>query len=210
MTLRSLFASLTVAAAVSSAGAAAAAEPVVRHVPLPDTSLGYHQATPRPTLAWAMFQLVPSPEVAIGRQRNIEPNGNVDDGARAAFGLRWQLTPVLWSFGVHPSQSRWRYFVVDPIARHSGSLELSTSVEYIGGHLDSFLVRPGLRAYLPVVHRGEYLSFSLGTSVYAYSGLRVAYDVGAYVLSGAVGIQMTVAPTHAPLAAIATLRLRYF
>jgi hypothetical protein len=190
----------------------AAAEPdlVVHHAPLPDTSLGYHQPLPRPTLAWALLQLVPSPEVAFGRQRHIGPTGSVDDGARAAFGLRWQVTPVLWSFGVHPSQSRWRYFVVDPIARHSGSLELSTSVEYIGGHLDGVLVRPGLRAYLPVAQRGEYLSVSLGTSVYAYQGFRVAYDVGAYVLGGTVGLQMTVAPTHAPLAAIATLRLRYF
>ncbi|MBN9166070.1 MAG: hypothetical protein BGO98_49015 [Myxococcales bacterium 68-20] len=220
MKLRSLIASLSAAAAVSFAGAAVAAEPpevsssvpepVVHHAPQPDTSFGYHQAVPRPTLTWALLQLVPSPEVAVGRQRHIGPTGNIDASARAAFGLRWQLTPVLWSFGVHPSQSRWRYLVVDPIARHSGSLELSASVEYIGGHIDSVLVRPGLRAYLPVAHRGEYLSVSLGTSVYAYDGLRVAYDVGAYILGGTVGVQMTVAPTHAPLAAIATLRLRYF
>jgi hypothetical protein len=182
----------------------------VHRAPLPDTSLGYHQVMPRPTLAWAAFQLLPSPEVAFGRQRHIGPTGAVDDATSAAFGLRWQVTPVLWSFGVHRSQSRWRYFVVDPIARQSGSLELSTSFEYIGGHVDRVLVRPGLRVYLPVAQRGEYLSVSLGTSVYGYDGLRVAYDVGAYILAGMLGFQMTVAPTHAPLAAIATVRLRYF
>src|SRR5690606_28490392 len=107
-------------------------------------------------------------------------------------------------------QPRWRALVVDPIARHSGSLELSTSVEYIGGHVDRLLLRPGLRAYLPVVHRGEYLSVSLGTSVYAYDGLRVAYDVGAHVLGGFVGLRVTLAPRHAPLAGIAALALRYF
>ncbi|MBX3211375.1 MAG: hypothetical protein KF850_05030 [Labilithrix sp.] len=185
-------------------------DPDVRHAPLPDTRLGFQPAAPRPTLAWAAFQLVPSPEIAVGRQRHVGPAGEVEAGPRAAFGLRWQLTPVLWSFGVHPSQSRWRTFVVDPIARQSGSIELSTSFEYIGGHVDRLLARPGLRVYLPVAHKGEYLSVSLGTSVYAYEGLRVAYDVGAYILAGTVGFQMTVAPAHAPLAGIATLRLRYF
>ncbi|MBX3208733.1 MAG: hypothetical protein KF764_27115 [Labilithrix sp.] len=185
-------------------------EPEVHHAPLPDTSLGFQPAAPRPTLAWAALQLVPSPEVAVGRQRHVGPSGEVDAGPRAAFGLRWQLTPVLWSFGVHPSQPRWRTFVVDPLARQSGSIELSTSFEYIGGHVDRLLARPGLRVYLPVAHKGEYLSVSLGTSVYAYEGFRVAYDVGAYILAGTLGVQMTVAPAHAPLAAIATVRLRYF
>jgi hypothetical protein len=182
----------------------------VRRAPLPDTSLGFEPATPRPTLAWAAFQLLPSPELAFGRHRRISPTGSVETDTSPAFGLRWQLTPLLWSFGVHPRQSRWRYFVVDPIARQSGSIELSTSFEYIGGHVDRFLARPGLRVYLPVAQKGEYLSVSAGTSVYSYEGFRVAYDVGAYILAGMFGFQMTVAPAHAPLAAIATLRLRYF
>lgn len=182
----------------------------VHLAPLPDLRLGYHEEIPQPTLAWAAFQLLPSPEVAFGRHRRISPTGQAEADHAPAFGLRWQLTPVLWSFGVHPRQSRWRYFVVDPIARHSGSLELSASVEYIGGHVDRLLARPGLRVYLPLAQKGEYLSMSLGTSVYAYEGFRVAYDVGAYILGGFLGLQVTVAPTHAPLAAITTLRLRYF
>lgn len=182
----------------------------VRSVPPPDTRLDYHQPVIRPTLAWAALQLVPSPELATGRQRHVDAAGAVDDTLKTAVGFRWQLAPVLWSFGVHRRQSPWRFFVIDPSARQSGSLELSTSFEYIGGHVDRLLVRPGLRVYLPVVQKGEYLSVSLGTSVYDYDGLRVAYDVGAYVLSGILGLQMTVAPTHAPLAAIATLRVRYF
>lgn len=189
---------------------AAPVDPGVRLAPLPDTRLDYQQPVLYPTFAWAALQLVPSPEIAIGRQRHIDPSGAIDETLKTAFGLRWQLTPVLWSFGVHPRQSRWRFFVVDPSARQSGSLELSTAFEYIGGHVDRLLARPGLRVYLPVVAKGEYLSVSLGTSVYDYGGLRVAYDVGAYVLSGIFGIQMTVAPTHDPLAAIATLRVRYF
>lgn len=195
---------------VAHADAAAPIDPDVRQVPLPDTQLTFHSPVIYPTFAWAVTQLVPSPELAIGRQRHIDVDGSVDSSPSTAFGLRWQVTPVLWSFGVHRSQSRWRYLVVDPIARQSGSLELSTSIEYIGGHVDRLLVRPGLRVYLPVAHRGEYLSVSLGTSAYRYDGLRVAYDVGAYILAGMLGFQVTVAPTHDPLAAIATIRLRYF
>ncbi len=211
---------LAVALATNGASASASASPEteaapapvqdVHQAPPPDTSLGYRQASPRPTLGWAVLQLLPSPEIAVGRHRHIDVNGSVDESLSTAFGLRWQVTPLLWSFGVHRSQSRWRYLVVDPFARVSGSIELSATAEYIGGHVDRLLVRPGLRAYLPLAEKGEYLSMSLGTSVYAYEGLRVAYDVGVYTLAGIVGFRMTVAPAHAPLAAIATLNLRYF
>jgi hypothetical protein len=153
---------------------------------------------------------VPSPELAFGRERHIDVNGVVDKSIHTAFGLRWELTPFLWSFGVHRKQVRWRSFVVDPIARQSGSLELSTGIEYIAGDIHGVIVRPGARVYLPVAHRGEYLSVSLGTSVYRFDGFRVAYDAGVYFLSGFLGFQITVAPAHAPLAAIGTFRIRYF
>jgi hypothetical protein len=196
--------------AASAAEPAASPDPTVHEAPLPDTGLGYRAVMPALTLPWLAFQLLPSPQLAVGRQRRIDAAGSVDDSPKTAFGLRWQLTPVLWSFGVHRSQPRWRWFVVDPLARQSGSLELSASFEYIGGHVDRVLARPALRVYLPVAQRGENLSVSLGTSVYDYDGLRVAYEVGAYVLSGTLGLQVAVAPTHDPLAAIATIRVRYF
>jgi hypothetical protein len=182
----------------------------VHATPLPENSLAVHSVLPYPTVAWLAAQLVPSPELAIGRQSRIDEAGGVDKTMSTAFGLRWQLTPFLWSWGVHRSQTRWRTVVVDPIARHSGSLELSTSFEYIFAHISQLIFRPGVRAYFPLVQRGEYLSASLGTSIYAYDGLRVAYDVGVYTYGGFLGFLMTVAPTHRPLAAIATINLRYF
>lgn len=206
----------TAVALLASLPRAASAEGIeapvqdVHHVPVPDASFGYTPVSRWLTPSWLLLQAIPSPELAFGRHRTITATGAVEKDSSPSFGLRWQLTPVLWSFGVHPSQSRWRTFVVDPIARHSGSLELSTSAEYIAGHVDRLIVRPGLRAYLPLVQKGEYLSMSLGTSAYSYAGLRVAYDVGAYFIGGLVGLQVTVAPTHAPLAAITTLSLRYF
>jgi len=196
-----------------AAGTARADEPPpldVHRAPVPQDEIQTHEPQPSPSFLWAAMQLLPSPELAFGKTKQIDPNGHVDDSIRTAFGLRWQLTPALWSFGVHRSQPRWRFFVVDPFARHSGSIELSTSFEWIGGHYDGLIARPGVRVYLPVLEKGERLSASLGTSVYAADGLRVANDVGAYVLNGFLGLQVTVAPRHAPLATIATLRLRYF
>jgi hypothetical protein len=165
---------------------------------------GYTYAEPQlyPSLPWLLTQLLPSTEVAVGR---------VHDETKAAFGVRWQVSPVVWSWGMNRRVSRWRYLVVDPLARHSGSLELSGTFEYIFGHVDRLIVRPGVRAYFPLAQRGEYLSTSLGTSIYAYDEkVHVAYEVGAYVLYGLFGVQATVAPDHGPLTAIGTFRIRYF
>lgn len=203
----------TFALGVTLTTAAGAEEPPpidVHRAPVPDDRLAMHEPQPYPTLPWILFQLLPSPELAFGKTKVIDAAGRVDDSIRTAFGLRWQLTPVLWSFGVHHSTSGWRYFVVDPLARHSGSIELSTSFEYIGGHFDGLIARPGVRVYLPLLEKGEKLSTSFGSSFYGADGLRVAYDAGIYVLNGFLGLQVTVAPRHQPLATIATLRLRYF
>jgi len=211
--VRRIALSAAIVAATATATTAHADPPPpldVHRAPTPSDEIQTHQPQPFPSFTWLAMQLLPSPELAFGKTKQISADGHVDDSIRTAFGLRWQLTPVLWSFGVHRSQPRWRFFVVDPFARHSGSIELSTSFEYIGGHFDGLIARPGLRVYLPVLEKGERLSTSLGTSVYAADGLRVAYDVGAYILNGFLGVQVTVAPRHAPLATIATLRLRYF
>ena len=169
----------------------------------PDRSYTYSSPRPYPTIAWFAVQLVPSPELAIGE----DPRGET----KTAFGLRWQLTPALWSWGVHRRVSGWRFFVVDPLARVSGSIALEQHVEYIGGHADRLLLRPGVKATFPLAHRGEYLAFSIGTSVYRYDDrARVAYDAGLYTLWGMVGAVATIAPEHRALTTIATLRLRYF
>ncbi|MGC4079430.1 MAG: hypothetical protein QM702_20800 [Rubrivivax sp.] len=185
--------------------------PSPRVVGRPDGS--YDRGAPQyyPSFAWIATQLVPSPEVAWGRLKRIEADGTAKEELESAFGLRWQLTPVAWSWGTHRSLNRFRYFVVDPLARNSGSIELNTSFEYLWGHVDRLLVRPGIRGNFPLLHRGEYLSCSLGTSTYVYDRTpRVAYDAGIYILYGVLGAQVTVAPAHDPLNLIATIRIRYF
>ena len=177
----------------------------------PDRSYTYASPQPYPTGPWLLLQLLPSPEVAVGRVHEPNATGTTDAKTEAAFGLRWQVTPLLWSWGTNRRVSRWRTFVVDPLARHAGSLELTGTVEYFFGTVDRAIVRPGVRAYFPIAQRGEYLSVSLGTSTYAYDEkMRVAYDVGAYVLWGLFGVQATIAPENGPLTAIGTFRIRYF
>jgi hypothetical protein len=164
---------------------------------MPDLSLA-------PAIVWLATQLVPSPEIAAASEG-------------ALFGLRWQGTPVLWSFGVHRGVSPVRAFVVEPMVRHSGSVELFASPEYLalrdtsGSRADQWFLRPGVRAYFPLAQHGEYLSCSIGTS-YAWGTERsgAAWEAGVYTLFGVLGVQITYAPAKEPADVIATLSVRYF
>jgi hypothetical protein len=155
-----------------------------------------------PTLLWAATQLLPSPGYAYGE-------------GSSHFDVRWQLTPLLYSWGMNRRLSPWRFFVVEPMTRQSGSLELFFSPEYVtaagSSFSDGILLRTGVRSYFPLVEHGEYLSCSLGASHYLierHSG--AAVEAGAYVLYGTVGLQITYSPSRLPTAWIATFRLRYF
>lgn len=169
----------------------------------PERSYTYQQARPYPSAGWLLLQLVPSPELAIGKN----PLGET----KTQLGFRWQFTPVLWSWGVNRRVSGWRFFVVDPLARVSGSIALEQHLEYVTGHVDRVLVRPAVAATFPLWQRGEYLAFSIGTSVYAYDDrMRLAHMAGVYVFSGTLGLVATIAPAHDALTTIATLRIRNF
>jgi hypothetical protein len=159
---------------------------------------------PYPTLGWVIPQLIPSPEVLAGTS-----------GARA--GLRWQVTPLLYSFGINRRLTPWRSLVVDPLSRQSGSVELYFTPEYAArgaGSGADFLARTGLRSYFGLVQHGDYLSVSIGASHFFYEGRSgAALEAGAYIGSGIVGLQVTYSPTRSaePGAEwIVTLRIRYF
>ena len=147
-------------------------------------------------MVWAVGQLIPSPELGV-----------TDRGA--LFGLKWQLTPVLYSFALDPRLDPWRWFVVEPLVRHSGSIELFVSPEYLAGQGLGLGGRAGLRSYFGLIQRGDYLSVSLGTSYYRFGGRHGAsYEAGAYILFGMLGLEVGYMP--ALDAVITTLRLRYF
>jgi hypothetical protein len=153
-----------------------------------------------PSLEWALWQLVPSPQLAFG------------DGAR--FGLRWQVTPLLYSFALDARLDRWRWLVAEPIVRHSGSLELFMAPEYLaldGGLTDRFGLRAGLRAYLGLIGRGDNLSASVGVAYHHFPGSAgVSLEAGLYVLFGSLGLVLTHSPGFEAAPWLVTVRLRYF
>jgi hypothetical protein len=154
-----------------------------------------------PSLDWALWQLLPSPELGVG-----------EDGA--VFGLRWQVTPLLYSFATDARLSRWRWLVAEPIVRHSGSLELFASPEYLaldGGIGARFGVRAGVRSYWGVIGRGDNLSLSIGSSAFHFRDADgVSFEAGAYVLFGGLGLVLTYSPGFDAAPWLMTLRLRYF
>jgi hypothetical protein len=198
---------LPLAFAVSSAAAPCDMPPEAQLPKAPrDAPSVERRATATPpgtsvTLAWVLTQLVPSPELAVG-----------DDGA--AFGIRWQVVPVLYSFGIDRRLSPFRAFVVEPLVRTSGSLELFVAPEYlwIDDRVASrFGFRAGIRAHFPVIEKGDYLSLSLGTA-YARFGEResASYQVGAYLLFGFLGFEQSFLPAFAEARFISTLNVRFF
>jgi hypothetical protein len=127
-------------------------------------------------------------------------------------GMRWQVTPLLYSFGI--AEGPVRSFLVAPIARHSGSVELHISPEWAccaPGDANGWLVRAGLRLYLPLLERGERLSWSVGGSYYrAADGGGAAADFGIYTFNGIIGLNVTVSPWLSQREVITAFTLRYF
>ena len=155
-----------------------------------------------PSSFWLAAQIIPSPQLIT--LKNDSPR----------FGLRWQVTPLLYSFGINRRLSPWRTFVVEPLTRQNGSVELYFSPDYLNitDHFKSnWLFRGGLRAYFPIYRRGEYLSASLSTSYYNMNGNQgISYEAGVYLFFGILGFQVTYSPEMKSSPLIFTLRLRYF
>lgn len=151
---------------------------------------------------WAVLQLIPSSEVVVW------------DG-KVRYGARWQITPLLYSFGVNRKLSPWRGFVVEPIVRHSGSMEVYFAPEVLTGSFanesDRWIVRFGLRSYVPLLYRGDYLSASFGASVFsAKSEAGVAGDVGLHTFGGLFGLRLGYSPTPGLRMTTITFELRVF
>jgi len=159
-------------------------------------------ALPQASFLWMLLQLVPSPQWTWGTTDAV------------SFGMRWQLTPVLYSYGVNGNVCPWRFGVVDPVARQCGSVEIFLTPEYISlpeRFEDRWLFRAGTRAYFPLWQKGEYLSCSLGASFYSWNGQEgMTYEGGAYLFGGFTGIQLSYSPALAGAEWTATFRVRIF
>ena len=157
---------------------------------------------PRPSLLWLFLQFVPSPQWTWG------------SGGSVSFGMRWQMTPLLYSFGVNDKVSPWRAGIVDPVARQGGSVEIFLTPEYMSSQerwKDRWMLRAGTRAYFPLWQKGEYLSWSLGVSYYSWNGNQgITYEGGVYLFGGFGGAQLSYSPRLAGAEWTGTFRVRFF
>jgi hypothetical protein len=153
---------------------------------------------PVPGVPWLLAQLIPSPET-------IHAQGTFRSG------LRWQITPLLVSYGVRPGLLRYRTLVAEPLVRHSGSTELHVSPEWISAASNAVGVRLGVRSYFPLSENGEYLSWSIGTSYLRVGSERSAvFELGLHTLFGVLGARLSYAPRLFGGSWIGSLEVRYF
>lgn len=137
---------------------------------------------PVPTVPWVITQAIPSP-------------GHAWDRDGHSLSLRWQITPFLYSWGVHRrAPLHYRLFVVEPSFRNTGSIETWIGPEWLrDGH--RYVTRGGVRSYFPVAGIGDALSISIGTGVWVHGrDVGPVIEVGAYVLFGVLGLQLSHAP----------------
>jgi hypothetical protein len=150
-------------------------------------------------MVWGLAQLIPSPLY-------------VASSNRVGGGVRWQITPLVYSFGV--AARPVRAFIIEPVARHTGAIELYGSPEWAccaPGDATSFIARAGVRLDLPLIGRGEALTGSVGGSYYrAGDGDGPSVEVGVYALFASLGLTVTVSPRLTGREVITALHLRYF
>lgn len=151
--------------------------------------------------SWLLWQLVPSPGVALG-----------ESGASPT--LRWHLTPLLYSFGTDRRLNRFRWFVVEPLYRHAGSVELFADPFYIGRDRparDRWGVNTGMRAHFPWLERGDALSYGFGASLLLlHEGVEPSFEAGVTTLFGVLALFVHVAPWFDDGYAELSLRVRWF
>lgn len=148
---------------------------------------------------WGVAQLVPSPVLVTG-----------SEGFRG--GMRWQLTPLVFAFGLH--EHRFRSLWVPPVARASGAIELFVSPAWLccaPGDRTGWMLYGGARVYFPLEHRGENLSASFGASYYRASPHHgAAFELAIYALSSIVGLSITVAPWLTAREVSTALTIRFY
>jgi hypothetical protein len=128
-----------------------------------------------------------------------------------AFGFEWELTPLLYSFGMNRHISPWYSFIVEPPARFTGSVEATLSLQVFttkaGASYFGFCGQ--VMGYVPLVERGEHLTLNLGVGMYRIENRRpVVGIVGLSTLFGFVHFNLKHSPD--PNIWITSLEFRFF
>lgn len=140
---------------------------------------------------WTLVQTVPSPVLFEDRNEN---------DSRLQFGLRWQITPLSYCFNTNKMTSPVSFFKVNPLRRHSGSIELLAEPEwtlssYRNSGLERFSLASGIRGFIPIQEYGEYLSASLAIKYNFHKNIKgenknySGIEAGIYTFFGIIGLK---------------------
>jgi hypothetical protein len=122
---------------------------------------------PDRTSAWSAVQLVPGVSWTV-------------HDSRSNFAFEWEAAPVLYSFGLTRLVSPWHFFVVEPPARFTGSIELVTTGRLFVRKLDRSYwgASAALLGHIPLVEYGEYLGLTVGVSRHWFGARKSDFVVG--------------------------------
>lgn len=133
---------------------------------------------------WLPYQAIPNLTFYTGK-----PN--------SAFGFEWEVTPVLYSFGMNKQISPWYSFIVEPPGRFTGSVELNFAVQTFTQKVGSsyFGFSGTIMGFVPLIERGEHLTLNIGASVYNVGNDRPVFGVvGVSTLFGIVHLNVKFSP----------------
>ena len=140
--------------------------------------------------SWALLQAIPSPGF-------YEDRNELESGIK--FGIEWQVIPISYSFNANKYVSDFSILHIKPNKRFSGSAEIFFEPAIVPGgfkrnDLNKFSYKAGVRTVIPLFHKGEYLSFSLGAGYYRQSSPAekydgITYEAGVYSFFGMLGLK---------------------
>jgi hypothetical protein len=98
------------------------------------------------------------------------------------FAFEWEVSPVLFSFGMNRLNPKWHFFKVSQPERFTGSVELILSTQlYTSKVGTSYWGFSGqILAHIPLIEYGEYLGLNLGVARYTIGGMPSNYIIGGF------------------------------
>lgn len=118
---------------------------------------------------WIMLQLLPSCSwVKLQEQTH--------------FAFEWEISPLIYSFGMNPLDPPWHFLQVTQPERFAGSIELDVTSQMYFTRIGSthWGFSGQLLMHLPLVERGEYVGLNLGVARYTLAGSASTYIVGGF------------------------------
>jgi hypothetical protein len=148
--------------------------------------------------SWLPYQAIPSMMV-------ISHPGDIP------FAFEWEVTPLLYSFGMTRKVSPWHSMFVLPPARFTGSIELKVTGQISTRKTGSsyFGSSAQLIGHIPLIERGEYLGLNVGVAKYAFAGSSAWFKViGVSTLFSFV--EFNFKHSSDPVMWMGTIELRFF